>query len=77
MRTAVVIAVALVVAGCATRGLPDDRPAQLAAEQDACTSRGGMLTPSMDRRLTGKPGGGYVCRINGSGSRIPPPTTAG
>lgn len=77
MRIVLVIAVAFGASACASDGTSDDRAAEYAAQREACASRGGMLTQSMDRRLTGKPGGGYECRISGGATRIPPPTTAG
>ena len=77
MRTVLVIVASLSVSACAssaTQGGPGD---QYAALSEACHDRGGVLAPSMERRLTGKAGNGYVCRISGGATRIPPPSTAG
>ena len=78
MRTAFVIAATLLVSACASGVSPDGPSAHYAALSEACSQRGGVLTQPMDRRLTGKAGTGYLCRINGGATRIPvPATTAG
>jgi len=78
MRIAVMITLALVTSACAAGGAPGERASQYSALSEACSDRGGVLTPSLDQRLTGKGGAGYVCRVSGGATRIPPrATTAG
>jgi len=68
--TAVALAFAAGLSGCATSTAHDTYSNELRQLTDDCTARGGILSPTGQQ--TGRPQTDNVCRITGGPSRLTP-----
>ena len=66
--TAVTLAFAAGLSGCASSGAHDSYDSELRRLTAECEARGGILTPT--GQLTGRPQTDNVCRITGGASRL-------
>ena len=66
-----VLCVALAASACASSGSQPNRYAtELAALEQSCAARGGILSPAEVGRQDGRPQTEYACKINDGGTRL-------